>query len=345
MTEIALIGCGNMGSAHRRAAEALAGRFRFAAAVDIDQTRADEAARVLGCDVAETDYLRVLDRVDAALIVLPHHLHRRVGLDCLEAGKHVLMEKPLAVSERECLDLIEAAETRQLTLMVAYCMRFQPLLMEMERLIKEKVYGDVFQVSIWTEQMTRRPDPDSWVHQRKYVGGGQLFSHGCHYIDILLAWLGEPVQGIHIGTNHGTPWLDFEGTSNVTMKFADGALGYHMGTWGARGTRLKYSLHAHCTDGMLEIHLHSGKLILHRDAEEEATGRERLLMEADHNKAVGAEMAHFLDCLETGRAPLTGGRESLQGLRAIWRMYEAEERGKLADLRGLGLDAWNTESS
>ena len=49
-------------------------------------------------------------------------------------------------------------------------------------------------------------------------------------------------------------------------------------------------------------------------------------------------MAHFLDCIATGARPLTDGPGSLQGLRLIWRLYEAEERGRLADLRGLGLD-------
>ena len=50
------------------------------------------------------------------------------------------------------------------------------------------------------------------------------------------------------------------------------------------------------------------------------------------------EMAHFLDCIETGQTPLTDGRSSLQGLRVIWRLYEAEEAGRIADLTGLGLD-------
>jgi len=258
---------------------------------------------------------------------------------CLAAGKHVLMEKPLAISESECIDLAEEAERRELVLMVAYCMRFHPLVQELSRLIREKTYGEVFQASIWTEQMHRREDPDSWSHRRARVGGGQLFSHGCHYIDLLLDWLGEPISGVHLGTRRGTPWLDFEGTSNVTMRFANGALGYHMGTWGARGTRLKYSFHVHCTDGMLEYHRHRGKLILHRDAEEDVEGREKVLMSASSGKPLDVEIAHFLDCVESGTAPLTGARESLQGLRVIWRLYEAEGRGAVADLHGLGLES------
>jgi predicted dehydrogenase len=61
-------------------------------------------------------------------------------------------------------------------------------------------------------------------------------------------------------------------------------------------------------------------------------------MEADTGKHTENEMAHFLDCIESGRQPLTDGPGSLQGLRLIWRLYEAEQLGVMADLSGLGLD-------
>ena len=63
-----------------------------------------------------------------------------------------------------------------------------------------------------------------------------------------------------------------EGSSNVSIRFANGALGYHFGIWGAQGTRLKYSFHAHCTDGMLEGQISQDRLILYRDAAEERHG-------------------------------------------------------------------------
>ena len=255
----------------------------------------------------------------------------------LAAGKHVLMEKPMANSEAQCLDLIQASEAAGVTFMVAYCMRFHPVVTEMERLITSRAYGEVFQLSIWTEQHTQR-EPGSWMHSKATLGGGQLFSHGCHYIDILLHWMGNPVEGTHIGTNFGTPWMEGEGTSNVSMKFENGALGYHFGTWGAQGTRLKYSFHAHCTDGMLEGQISQGRLILHRDAEEEAVGREQVLFETEPGKHVQNELGHFVECVETGQRPLTDGRRSMRSLQVIWRMYEAEERGMVADLRGLGLE-------
>lgn len=337
MIRLGLIGCGGMGDVHRQAIQQLAGRATFTAAVDLELARAQETAALLGCSLATTDYREAIPVIDAAIVAVPHHLHHPVGMDLLAARKHVLMEKPLANSEAECLALIAAAEAADVTLMVAYCMRFHPLLVEMERLLKAKTYGDLFQLSIWTEQHTER-EPGSWIHRKATLGGGQLFSHGCHYIDILLAWMGEPVSGTHIGTNFGTPWMEGEGTSNVALKFANGALGYHFGTWGARGTRLQYSFHAHCTQGMLEAQVTQGRLILHKGAEEDESGTETVIFTADPGKHVHSELFHFVECLETGQRPLTDGRHSLQSLRVIWQLYAAEAQGIVADLRGLGMD-------
>jgi predicted dehydrogenase len=334
MIRIGLIGCGGMGQSHRAAFQKLQGRALFTAAVDPDLPRAQATADLMGCDTVAADYRQILDHIDAAILAVPHHLHHPIGIDLLRRGKHLLMEKPLANSEAECLDLIETAKRANRTLMVAYCMRFHPIVVEMERVLKARTYGDLFQLSIWTEQHTQG-EPGSWMHRKETLGGGQLFSHGCHYIDILLAWMGQPVCGTHIGTNFGTPWMEGEGTSNVSLKFANGALGYHFGTWGAKGTRLKYSFHAHCTEGMLEGQISQGRLLLHQGALEAEKGGEQLLFQTAVGKHLENELIHFVDCLEHGRRPLTDGRRSLQSLRVIWKLYEAEAQGVVADLRAI----------
>jgi len=328
---LGLIGCGGMARSHVSRFNRLSSRLRLTAAVDLDLSRAMAVAEGLPDVMVAADYHDVLDNVDAVLLALPHHLHHPVALECLAAGKHVLVEKPMANSERECLEMIEAAERADRVLMVAYCMRYHPLAVRLKELLQERAYGDVFQVSLWTEQHTRYP-PGHWASRAATLGGGQLFSHGCHYIDLLLWYLGNPVRGCHFGTNYGTPWMEREGTSNVVMEFESGALGYHSGTWGARGTRLGYSFHAHCTEGMIEAAFGERKLIAHTK-----DGREVLLEVAESGKHTENELAHFLDCIETGRTPLTNGRDSLESLRVIWRLYEAEREGTVADIRGLGL--------
>lgn len=331
MIRLALVGCGGISHLHRKAILSLPESVHASVTVDTVEERARAAAEELGAETWTTDYRQALDRCDAAILALPHHLHHPVGMEFLKAGKHVLMEKPLANTEAECLQLTEASEATGTILMVAYCMRFHPLVLKLREILKSGPYGDPFHISIWTEQLTE-VGPDSWIADLEKLGGGQLFSHGCHYVDLLLYFLGEAVRGFHMGTNLGTPWMKREGTSDLVLKFASGALGYHGATWGARGSRLGYAIHAHTPVGMLEADISQGRLSLLR------WGEETVLAETGPTVKYGrAQLRHFLDCIEHKIRPITDGPDSLTGLRVIWRVYEAERLGQVADLRGLKL--------
>jgi predicted dehydrogenase len=349
MIRLGIVGCGGISQGWTEAAESLSHGSRVTAAVDTVIERARETATHFPGARAETDFTKILDDVDAVLLILPHHLHHPVSMKCLDAGKHVLVEKPMANTEAECVEMMNLARERGLVLMAGYCLRYNPLFLKLKEFIDSRTYGDLFQMSIWTEQLTEF-DQDSWLADKAKLGGGQLFSHGCHYIDLLLWYMGDPVEGTHAGTAKGTPWMKYaEGTSNVTIRFASGAIGYHMGTWGARGSRHEYSVHAHCTEGMLEAVVFKGKLILHRPGAAESpeaietddpqvSGPDRaLIFQSDPDKYIRNELEHFIHCIETGSTPVTNAQDSIQGLRVIWKLYEAEENGAVADLRGLGL--------
>lgn len=365
MVRMGMIGCGTMSGAYLRQMDALSDRLRFTGLVDVDLARAkaaSAAATVAAGARPSTNSEDIIDEVDAVVIAVPHDLHRDYAVQFLEAGKHVLIEKPLANTERECLEIIAAADRSDRVAMHGYVMRYTPLVREYARLIREHAYGRCFHLSIWTEQYTDRSRGE-WIGEAARVGGGQLFSHGCHYVDLLFHMLGEPRSGTHVGTNVGTPWMELEGTSNLSVAFESGATAYHFGTWGARGSKLRYSMHAHCEGGMLELDYHSGDIRLWldpargelpesvgapatpdaaaADAAERDGRRSTVIYHVEPGaKHTSAEMTHFLDCIELGRPPETTLRAGLQGLRAIWRLYEAERRGVVADLRGLGLDSY-----
>lgn len=155
MIRMALIGCGGMAEVHARRFYRQEERAELTAVVDIVRQQAEAVAELVPTARVACDYREALEDADAVLIALPHHLHHPVGMACLAAGKHVLMEKPLANTEDECLDLIRAAEENGRVLMTAYPMRYHPLVVRMKELIAAKAYGDVFQLSLWTEQLTR----------------------------------------------------------------------------------------------------------------------------------------------------------------------------------------------
>lgn len=211
-----VVGCGNIANSHVKSISTLDGEVEVSAVCDIDASCAAKAAAVLGAKIIAVDYKEIISHVDAVLIALPHDLHYETVMFFLQSCKHVLMEKPLCNSEEECLRLIETAECNKKILMTAYPVRFWPIVVKMKEFVDSRMYGDVFQMSIWTEQFTKYTE-DHWALSSRRLGGGQCFSHGCHYIDLLLWFLGKPVKGVHFGTNYGTPWMEKEGTSNAVL--------------------------------------------------------------------------------------------------------------------------------
>lgn len=360
MIRIGVIGCGIMAGAFSPAFAAMKNDIVPTAMIDIAPDRAQAAVEKFPTARAFTDYREAFPHADAFIIALPHDLHFQVASDCLKAGKHVLLEKPMCNTEAECLDLIRLHDQSSRVLSIGYVMRYDPLWTQMGEFIRAGnagPAGDIFQVSIWTEQLTLASR--AWGGSVKRIGGGQLFSHGCHYIDLLLHWLGRPVRGSHVGSNRGTPGMEMEGTSNVAIEFENGRLGYHFGTWGARGTRLRYSVHAHGEKGMLELDYAKSRISLLRDphggdlpalqaslppgAKLESPSEAILATQPEAIKHTTAEIAAFVHCIKTGELPVTNPRTALQSLRVVWRLYDAERRNIVADLRGLGLDEVSLE--
>jgi predicted dehydrogenase len=327
---VGLIGCGGMAQTHAARFQSNRDRMELAYAVDVNREAAQAVADLSpGCRV-ETEWRRIINEVDAAFLVLPHHLHLPASLDFLNAGKHVLVEKPLGRTEAECLQMIEAAERNQRVLMVGYIMRYHPLVLKLKEIVDAKIYGEAFNFSIWTEQYTHFPE-GHWTTSKELMRSGQFVSHGCHYIDILLWFLGKPIRGMHLGTRKGTPWMEGEGTSNCIIEFEEGVTAYHYGTWGSKRQNSHYLFQIDCTGAVLQLRFGENRLVAMTPQ------GEHVCFEYSGEKATYHEVSHFLDCVETGRKPFTDAVSSLQGLRVIWKMYEAERTHTLADLCGMGL--------
>lgn len=339
---LGIVGCGKMMKSHVIGVNYL-DNVEITAVCDVVRELAEDVASGFDHPYITTDWKDMVDHVDAVLVALPHDLHYECGMFFARNKKHVLMEKPLCNTEEECVRLIDACEEENVVLMCAYPVRYWPGVVKLKEMIDSGEYGKVFQVSIWTEQKTQATELNWGATAR--LGGGQFFSHGCHYVDALLWLLGDPVEGVHFGTNYGGEWLLKETTSVAIMKFASGAVAYHGGTWAARGTKLGYNFQVHTEKGMIEYD-HSPRIIrfydqlgLHEPGAPENKGF-KVVWEGGGNlgKQTQFEISHFADCIANGKRPLTDGRSALNSLRVIWRMYEAERTGTVADLRGLGCE-------
>ncbi len=349
---IGLIGCGGMMGTHARNVN-MVESVEIVAVCDIIRSHAEKVAEIMGNNPMIFERFEdVTEHVDAVLIALPHDLHYECGMYFAGKKKHVLMEKPLCNSELECLNLIHACEENGVTLMCAYPVRFLPGIIELKKLLDSGEFGRPIQMSIWTEQDTHPENSDGRIHwiNSSRLGGGQFFSHGCHYVDLLLWFLGEPLKGMHFGTRVGTEYMIGEGTSSAMMYFKNGAIGYHGATWAAKGTRLGYDFQIQTEKALLEYDHVEGQVkvydahAVHIPGQEDRRENTRYRVIWDREKAGVApskntqfEIAHFAECVRTGKQPLTNGYATLQGLRAIWRMYDAERTGIVADLSDIGL--------
>lgn len=317
---LGIVGSGGMGSSHAHGTNLAAPRCSLAWVADVDGDRAAQLAGEVGCR-ALTDWTAGLDDVDAVTICTPHHLHAPQTIAALQAGKHVMVEKPMAMTEAECREMIRVAGEHDRRLMVAYTMRYRPAPARLKELLAEGRYGSPFKLSAWTQGLL---DPGGrvgrWASRRDQLGGGVLFSHGCHYIDLIQWYVGAmPVKVAMVGTRRGTEWLDGEGTAHAIMEFPEGVLASYDCSWGMRHSMLR-GIHIHCPEALLVSNYNSVEVV---------RGRERveILPATEPGKqppgwSTLGEINHFLDCIERDETPLTDGREGLKSLQIIWQLYE-----------------------
>jgi predicted dehydrogenase len=200
---IGIIGCGAMGREHAGNLRPLSGA-RLAAISD-----PVEAARrrlIAAGDVphAYADYHDLLERpdVDAVIITVPNALHRDVALAALAAGKHVLLEKPLAHGVEDGAAIVRAAEESDRVVMLGFNNRFNPAAQALHRAIAAGRLGTLYYARARWLRREGLPPQSSWFTSRAAAGGGPLIDIGVHILDLALHMLGYPQAISAFGVTH-----------------------------------------------------------------------------------------------------------------------------------------------
>lgn len=214
---VAVIGAGAIGTNHIAGFQEHAAA-RVVAIADVALERAREAAERFNVPETVTDYRALLARadIDVVSIALPNYLHAPAALDALAAGKHVMLEKPMAMHAREAEAMIAAARAAGVVLMVGQNQRFTAEIQTAKQLIADGVLGDVYHAKTAWCRRAGIPRIGSWFTQKKFAGGGCCYDIGVHGLDRCLYLLGE---------------FDAVAVSGQTFGRL-GALGLGDGTWG-----------------------------------------------------------------------------------------------------------------
>jgi predicted dehydrogenase len=268
------------------------------------------------------DSIRDNPEVDVIYIVLPNGMHAEYTVRGLQAGKHVLSEKPMARNPGECQQMIDAGKKANRKLMVAYRCRYEPYNKEAIRMARSGELGRT--KVIVSEHGFNIGDPKQWRLNRELAGGGSLMDIGIYALNAARYLSGEePTELTAMSyTTPGDPrFKEVEETINFQLRFPSGILANCSSSYGY-DSQNRYRVVG--TDGWMELEpatIYSGlRMRVHKGSVLE----ERLLPVRDH---FALEMDHMSACVMENKEPLTPGEEGLCDLRIMMAIYEAAKAG------------------
>ncbi len=222
---IGIIGAGNFtkmtlfpalkGSAQDRAGKAI---IKYIASAN--GLSGTALAQKHGIENSTTDYREILkdEEVDLVMITTRHNQHARLTMEALEAGKHVFVEKPLAIFEEEMTQLIERTQlSEHLSVTVGFNRRFSPHAQKMKSLL-----GDAPMNIVATMNAGFIP-ANSWVHDRA-VGGGRILGEACHFIDLITYLTGSRVTAVCMNAMGPQP-TETTDNASILLRYENGSTG------------------------------------------------------------------------------------------------------------------------
>jgi UDP-N-acetyl-2-amino-2-deoxyglucuronate dehydrogenase len=341
----ALIGLGKVAATHASALVSLP-ESRFVAVHDADPERCEAFARSYGVKAYKRldDLLEDPD-VQVVSICTPHPQHAETAVRVAESGRHVLVEKPMAITLSDCDAMIEAAAANGVQLGVISQRRFYEPVVRVRRAIDDGRIGEpalgTLMVLGWRSEDYYRLDP--WRGTWSGEGGGVLVTQVTHHLD-LFQWLMGPIvelTGYWANLNH--PTIEVEDTAVAVLRFANGALGSIVAS-NSQKPGLFGRIHVHGTSGAsVGVQVESGSAFVSGVTAEVAPpindiwtvpGEEHLLaawQREDTERAATIDIMQdyhrrqiedFLRAIAEGRAPVVSGvdgRKSVELFTAIYR--------------------------
>ena len=300
---VGIIGCGWVAGEHVKAFQkdersevrALVSRNRANAERYRDQYD-------LQCSI-ETDAGIMLQQEDVDIVVVctPHNQHTKYVVAAAEAGKHVIIEKPVALTMEDVRKQQEAVRKNKVKTLVGFVLHWNPLLMTIDQLIEQGVFGNIFMVEVdYLHRIWMTPE-EKWYASREQSGTA-ILTGGCHAIDALLWFARSEVEQVCAYQVKTENPIEYPGTISVNVKFKDGKIGRSTTTFDAQ-MPYRFNIGVYGTEGTLRNEeLFAPKLF---------PGQNDFLRipcilpdsgDVAHHPFQG-EVSHFLDCIIYDKRP------------------------------------------
>jgi predicted dehydrogenase len=221
MINIGIIGCGSFGAAHLQTIKSLPNLSVIAAC------RTNKEKLTAFCFKHKvkgyTDYRELLKSadIDAVVIATPHHLHFKIALKAIEAGKHLLIEKPMAHSVDACIKITKAAQKAHVKLMVGQTLRFHPASLFTSKLIKENSYGSIIMGTALFSELWNSDVRKPW-HLELESFGGILNTISVHYVDFLNSLVQSKVKSVFASVRSSFGNYETDDAATLVLRYHNG---------------------------------------------------------------------------------------------------------------------------
>lgn len=227
MLKLAICGLGRWGSRLIESVQGTSDHLRFVAGVTRDPARHRPLAAASGIALVES-YAEVLrdPQVDAVVLATPHSHHSAQVVEAAEAGKHVYVEKPMALTRETAQRAVDACRSAGVTLGIGFSRRYLPVFGEMMRRIRSGAIGDVLHVEAQhSGPGGHRARAGDWRATRAEAPAGGMTARGIHALDAMIHIAG-PATSVYAHSDRRRIAVDMDDVTSVALKFATGITGY-----------------------------------------------------------------------------------------------------------------------
>jgi predicted dehydrogenase len=300
----------------------------IAALCDRDPEKASRVAQKFGIPTAHVrfDDLLADDSIDAVDLCTPNFLHAPMASAALEAGKHVLCERPLARSADEASAMVRAAKKADRILMCALQHRFRADAQLLRKFVDKGDLGELFFAKAgWLRQRTEW-DSDEWRRQKRESGGGVVLDLGFQMLDLSLWIMGHPAVASVTASVHRSRKGEVEDSATAFLRLENGATLTLELTWGLLMEKDFAYVNLFGSGGaalLNPFHIHKG---MHGTLVNVTPNLETSRNQYKHS--IEAQLSHFADVLRKGAKPMGTAEEILPVMELMDAIYRSAEQGK-----------------
>jgi predicted dehydrogenase len=277
-------------------------------------------------DYGSFDRLADNPEVQVVYIALPNSMHAEFTIRAARAGKHVLCEKPMAVSVEESERMIEACDAARVKLMLGYRSQYEPMDRALIKMLREGQLGRPRHFISSNSQ--DQGDPGQWRLQRAMAGGGPLVDVGIYCLNAARFLTGEEPLEVQAQTQqlpHDPRFLEVESAVQFQLRFPSGFAATCNASYDCHRSQF---FRLECSDGWAELNpafAYQGLCLRHGRTVDGTDQVTEAGVEAKDQFAL--ELDHMSQCVVEDRPPHTGGEEGLQDMRIIAAIYESARLG------------------